>query len=255
MKNKELINEIQNLKESIDQLASKPKNETSEKKEDTQSPVIRLSPVLATIIVAIIGLVGTGVGALIQGKSELELEKQKLKSQLLLKALDTRNREDAAQFLSFLKKTKLVDDIDDAIDEIVMSKESLPLRPESAILMKQKYAEVENSERGKRIISGWLENQNAVLAVVFSISRPSTTLDALTLRGTFEPAGFKRVVIWVKADIESQKVVELEANFANLNGGAVVFYAITGELAGGYAVNDIKDPIEAEMGFIRASTL
>ena len=90
----------------------------------------KITPVSATIVVAIIGLIGAGIGAALQGYANLQLERLKLKSQLILKAIDTPDQSDAAAFLNFLKETKLVEDIDDAVKQYIKDPEKLPLRPQ-----------------------------------------------------------------------------------------------------------------------------
>jgi hypothetical protein len=58
------------------------------------------------------------------------LEEKKLKSQLILKAIDTGDQNDAANFLRFLNKLKLVAIDEKAISEFIKEK-TLPLRPQS----------------------------------------------------------------------------------------------------------------------------
>lgn len=81
------------------------------------------------ILIAIIGLLGTGIGASISGFFNIQLEQEKLRSSLILKAVETNDAQGALDFLKFLKETKLVDDLDLTIKSWEANPEQIPLRP------------------------------------------------------------------------------------------------------------------------------
>lgn len=60
------------------------------------------SPVLIGIVSAVFGLVGTGIGAALQGYSNFQLERQKFEFSLIQKALENKERKEAAKQLLFL---------------------------------------------------------------------------------------------------------------------------------------------------------
>lgn len=99
------------------------------KNEITGKKTLEISPLLGTILVALIGLIGTGIGSLIGGYNNLQLEKEKLRSSLILKAIETQDPESAINFLKLLKDVKLVTDLDTTIDKWGKDKNSIPLRP------------------------------------------------------------------------------------------------------------------------------
>jgi hypothetical protein len=60
------------------------------------------------LLLAIVGLIGTGIGAGLQGFWNARLEKQKFESSLVEKALSAANRDKAAKSLKFLVDAGLV---------------------------------------------------------------------------------------------------------------------------------------------------
>ena len=69
-----------------------------------------LSPVAATVLVAFVGLLGSAVGAFLQGQSNLSLEQQKFESALISKAIEPENENERAQRLVFYTKLGLIRD-------------------------------------------------------------------------------------------------------------------------------------------------
>lgn len=65
-------------------------------------------PVLIAVITGVAGLLGTGVGALIQGFNETKLEQQKFESNLIFKALEPKDPEARVKYLIFLLDAGLV---------------------------------------------------------------------------------------------------------------------------------------------------
>ena len=82
-----------------------------------------------TIIIAIIGLLGTGIGASISGYFNIQLEQEKLRSSLILKAVETNDAKGALDFLKFLKETNLVSGLEVTIKSWEQNPEVIPLRP------------------------------------------------------------------------------------------------------------------------------
>lgn len=70
------------------------------------------SPILITCLTALIGIIGTGAGAVMQGYYEAKLERQKFESQLISKALEPKNVEERAKYLLFLVDTGLINALD-----------------------------------------------------------------------------------------------------------------------------------------------
>ncbi len=101
----------------------------------TPKKTIEISPLLGTILVAFIGLVGTGIGSIIGGYNNIKLEKEKLRSSLILKAIDTQDPKSALNYLKLLKDTKLVDNIDITINAWEDDIKSVPLRPSNETIL------------------------------------------------------------------------------------------------------------------------
>jgi hypothetical protein len=86
------------------------------------------SPLLLAVSTAIFGLIGTGVGAALQGYWNTQLERQKFESTLLQKALETSEKNQAAKNLLFLVNTGLIQQLDaNKIQEIAKDPDRLPL--------------------------------------------------------------------------------------------------------------------------------
>jgi lysozyme family protein len=80
-----------------------------------------ISPVTATILVALISFLGTSIATFLQGKNTNNLEREKFEnssaqerakfqSSLILKALEGETPDDRIKFLNFLTSTKLIED-------------------------------------------------------------------------------------------------------------------------------------------------
>lgn len=68
------------------------------------------SPVLLTVVGALLGLIATGVANLLETRSAASLERQKFESGLIGKAFETGDQEQAAKYLSFLATTRVIRD-------------------------------------------------------------------------------------------------------------------------------------------------
>lgn len=69
-----------------------------------------------TILVALIGVVGTVLAGILQAFNSTSLEREKLRSTLLIKTIELPNREESIKYLLFLRDAKLVDGIDAPIE-------------------------------------------------------------------------------------------------------------------------------------------
>lgn len=84
---------------------------------------------MATVLVAVIGVLGTAVGAYLQGRLNLELERQKFESELILRGLDSADPNERANYLAFLVESDLLPSsrLDEAyVDSLRRSPESIP---------------------------------------------------------------------------------------------------------------------------------
>ena len=68
----------------------------------------RISPLVASLLVAVVGLLGTALGASISGCSELRLARQEFEAGLIVKALEADTREQVRANLDFFLDTGLL---------------------------------------------------------------------------------------------------------------------------------------------------
>jgi hypothetical protein len=80
--------------------------------ENTRRNVWLASPLLVAAGSTIFGLLGTGVGAALQGFSNTALERQKFEAGLIQKALETPDKNEAATNLVFLVSVGLISQFD-----------------------------------------------------------------------------------------------------------------------------------------------
>lgn len=80
--------------------------------ENARRNVWVASPLLVAAGSTIFGLLGTGVGAVLQGFSNTALERQKFESGLIQKALETPDKNEAAKNLQFLVGVGLISQFD-----------------------------------------------------------------------------------------------------------------------------------------------
>lgn len=106
-------------------------------KLDEASPtrILKLSSFSPTTIAAIIGIVATLVGYLIQANLNRELEREKFQGQLVLKAIETGDPQKARANLRFFFETGLLSDPDGkikiALDQSEKNPASVPVLPSS----------------------------------------------------------------------------------------------------------------------------
>ena len=87
------------------------------------------SPLILAVITGIIGLIGAGVANVLQTRSNLQLERQKFESSLMLKAIETGKPEVAAKNLLFLTKVGLINDASGRIAALANNPEDAPVLP------------------------------------------------------------------------------------------------------------------------------
>ena len=181
-----------------------------------------ISPIFGTIAVALIGLLGTGLGASIGGYFNIKLEEQKLRSNLILKAVDTDDPKDALNYLKLLKETKLVDDIETTIESWEEDLESVPLRP----VNQQAIEGLGSSDKDTRLASfEELVAQNAESdpAVIeeFLMKLDKSNWSSITTNGlynTFIFLNLSREDAWTSElkNLAQRKVSELESGYTNI---------------------------------------
>lgn len=89
------------------------------------------SPVLVTLFSALFGLLGTGLGALIQGREAAALEQRRFESALILDALKPQDEKERARRLIFLVDSGLVERLNKkGIEERAQEPEKLPRYPD-----------------------------------------------------------------------------------------------------------------------------
>lgn len=109
-----------------------------------------INPITGTVLVALIGLFGTGIGASIGGYYTIKLEKEKLRSSLILKAVETTEPQSALNYLKLLKNTGLVSDLEVTINAWEENPDAVPLRPNANQIALEK---MDNFDKNVRINS------------------------------------------------------------------------------------------------------
>ncbi len=118
--------------------------------KESNKKSLSINPVVGTVLVAIIGLLGTGIGASIGGYYSIRLEQEKLRSSLILKAVETTDPKSALNYLKFLQNTGLVKDLEVTIEEWSKDSTAVPLRPTPNQVA---LAEMDNTVKSVRVAS------------------------------------------------------------------------------------------------------
>jgi len=87
------------------------------------------SPVTATLIVALVGLGGTGLGAFFSSRATLELQKREFETKLIVKGIETGDRDVAARNLSFFVEAGFINDPEGKIAKLAKNPSSSPVLP------------------------------------------------------------------------------------------------------------------------------
>src|SRR5262245_8245864 len=135
IKQTELAIKQAELKAKLNEV-SKASSEPQPPQRPTQTPPTppapqrpAVSPLTLAIITGIIGLIGAAVANVLQTRSNLQLERQKFESSLMLKAIETGKPEAAAKNLLFLVKVGLIDDASGKIASLESKPEDAPVLP------------------------------------------------------------------------------------------------------------------------------
>lgn len=84
------------------------------------------------LLIAIAGLIASAITALVQRATSIELENNKFRSSLLLKALEAKDTDNIAKTLLFMVETKILDDADSSIRKVASRPELLPTSLDTA---------------------------------------------------------------------------------------------------------------------------
>jgi hypothetical protein len=88
------------------------------------------SPLLLALASAIFGVIGTAVGAGLQGYSNFQLERQKFEFTLIQSALNTKDTKEAAKRLQFLVESGVIKSLDaNKIKQLARDSDQLPIYP------------------------------------------------------------------------------------------------------------------------------
>jgi len=93
-----------------------------------EAPKKTINPIIATIIVAIIGFIATTVGTIVNNSNANKLESRKFEFDLIKKGLEQPSQEERVKFLTFLSKLKLIKDYDmtKALDSVIENPNEVP---------------------------------------------------------------------------------------------------------------------------------
>lgn len=114
------------------------------RKDESPSRQIAVSPVVATVLVAVIGLTGTLFGSYLKSRSDLALndrqitanqvlERQKFESQLILNGLNSQDSAERLRYLSFLVSVRLIDSTRVDLVALTLDPESIPVVAPQAV--------------------------------------------------------------------------------------------------------------------------
>jgi hypothetical protein len=82
------------------------------------------------LIVGLLTLIGTAITAFLQRATNMELERSRYRSTLLLKALEAKDTDNISKMLLFMLDTHILDDPDGSIRKAANRPEKLPVAPE-----------------------------------------------------------------------------------------------------------------------------
>jgi hypothetical protein len=105
----------------------------AKKIQENQKQYLTFSPLVTGIIAAIVGLIGTAVGSYMQGRSQLEIERLKFESNLILKAVETGDSEKAKNNLLFMLGAGFIQDKDGKISALAKKSENVPVLPSASL--------------------------------------------------------------------------------------------------------------------------
>ena len=109
--------------------------ELKSKLEEKTKPISASSPLTIAVITGILGLIGAGVANVFQTRSNLQLEREKLESSLILKAIETGNTDASAKNLLFFLDLKLISDPSGSIAKLKTNPQDAPVLSSSSVLV------------------------------------------------------------------------------------------------------------------------
>lgn len=140
--------------------------ETKAKIELDKRGVWFSSPLLIGVFSAIFGLLGTGIGAALQGYSSLQLERQKFESSLIQKALEVKDRNEAAKTLLFYVDSGVIQSLDGAkIRNIAENPKLLPALTQQLLVATTRGGAIAPSPDGKTFLIGGADGEVTVWSV------------------------------------------------------------------------------------------
>lgn len=103
------------------QLKNLEKEKTEKKKKSWSNPL------MGSILLALLGILGSIILSIIQQRATVKLERDKLKSTLILRALDAGDTSKAAKTLLWFVKNNLINDEDSSITKAAKNPSELPV--------------------------------------------------------------------------------------------------------------------------------
>ena len=79
-----------------------------------------------SIFVALIGVAGLVAASLVQGWMDIRLQENKFQSELILRVIDEKNREEQVKYLKFIRDLGLIPRYADRIEAIIEKPERIP---------------------------------------------------------------------------------------------------------------------------------
>lgn len=119
------------LKEA--ELAFKNKELEIKREGERRTKSFVFSPLTTAIIAGVFAVLGTFIGAYLQGRNNAELERQKFETALILKAIETGNSDTAANNLLFLVRAGFIQDPKGQIASLVKNPENSPVLPSNNV--------------------------------------------------------------------------------------------------------------------------
>lgn len=103
--------------------------ELKSKLEEKPKRILASSPLVIAVISGIIGLIGAGIANFMQTRSNLQLEREKFESSVIIKAIETGDPETATKNLVFIVKAGLIQDKTGKIRALENKPENAPVLP------------------------------------------------------------------------------------------------------------------------------
>lgn len=197
------------------------KERTKKKFWDTQIAPIILS--------AIFALIGTGIGALIQGRANSQLEKEKFQASLILRMLETNDQKKAASNLNFLIKAGLIQNylLQEKLAKIITDSSAIPTlgligNSESEQSLNIPQITESDEEITKRA------TKSAILRFDVKFNRAITTTENINPKLYSDKDGFLNVKAQIEVINKNEIIITFDVTTYALKPGkysAAVFYS------------------------------